>query len=197
MQYDPLSRFFEAQGERLLFSGDGGVPLVRYDILDTGGVVPFEAMLEKVNALGFDPLAALDRGGARPLPFVYVFGRSDFTVSYFGANVYPENVAVGLEAPGVCEWVTGKFVMTVERDADENESLAVVVELAPGEAPSDARRDAAAASIEAALLRLNGELGSYVPAERRTPRVTLVPAGDPAHFPVGVKHRYTKRSPPA
>jgi phenylacetate-CoA ligase len=207
VQYDPLSRFFEAEGERLLFSGDGGVPLVRYDILDTGGVVPYEAMLEKVQGFGFDPLAALahpaghpraardDAGGARPLPFAYVFGRSDFTVSYFGANVYPENVAVGLEAPGVCAWVTGKFVMTVERDADENESLAVVVELAPGEAPSDARRAVAAASIEAALLRLNGELGSYVPAERRTPRVTLVPAGDPAHFPVGVKHRYTKKSP--
>jgi phenylacetate-CoA ligase len=206
VQYDPLSRYFEVEGGRLLFSGDGGVPLVRYDILDTGGVVPYEAMLEQLKGFGFDPLSALaqpagrpraarDERGARPLPFVYVFGRSDFTVSYFGANVYPENVTVGLEAPGVSAWVTGKFVMTVERDADEDASLAVVVELAPGEAPSEARRGEAAASIEAALVRLNGEFVSYVPAERRAVRVTLAAAGDPAHFPAGVKHRYTKKSP--
>jgi acyl-CoA synthetase (AMP-forming)/AMP-acid ligase II len=44
----------------------------------------------------FDPMAELGRRvgpsarGIRPLPFAYVFGRSHFTVSYFGANVYPE-----------------------------------------------------------------------------------------------------------
>jgi phenylacetate-CoA ligase len=32
-----------------------------------------------------------------------------------------------------------------------------------------------------------------VPEGRRAPRVTLVPAGDPAYFPAGVKHRYTKK----
>ena len=37
--------------------------------------------------------------GVHRLPFVFVFGRSNFTVSYFGANVYPENVTVGLEQP--------------------------------------------------------------------------------------------------
>jgi hypothetical protein len=26
------------------------------------------------------------------MPFVYFFGRADFTVSYFGANIYPERV---------------------------------------------------------------------------------------------------------
>ena len=31
------------------------------------------------------------------LPFAFVFGRANFTVSFFGANVYPENISVGLE----------------------------------------------------------------------------------------------------
>jgi len=108
--------------------------------------------------------------------------------------VYPENVIVGLEQPEIMAWATGKFVMMVERDADENERLAVVVELSPGQAPSEERRLAAAASIEGSLCRLNSEYRTYVPAERRTPVVTLAPAGDPAYFPVGVKHRYTRRS---
>ncbi len=41
-QYDPTHRFFEPAGDELLFSGDGGAPLVRYKILDRGGVIPYD-----------------------------------------------------------------------------------------------------------------------------------------------------------
>ena len=67
-----------------------------------------------------------------------------------------------------------------------------MVELSPGERGSAARCEAAASSIEEHLCRLNSEFKSYVPAGRRAPRVTLVPAGDPLWFPVGVKHRYSR-----
>lgn len=197
-QYDPFSRFFEADGRSLLFSGDNGVPLVRYNILDTGGLVAYDDMLAFLAQHGFDPLADLRRQGdrgARALPFVYVFGRSDFTVSYFGANIYPENVIVGLEQPGISEWVTGKFVLETDEDADRNRFLRVTIELAPGEQGSDARRQAAADAIRAQLLRINSEFANYVPPERQLPQVALAPAGDPAYFPLGVKHRYTRRPP--
>lgn len=197
VQYDPLSRFFEARDRSLLFSGDNGIPLVRYDIKDTGGVIPYEEMLAFLAERGFDPIAALaGRRGARSLPFVYVFGRSDFTVSFFGANIFPENIAVGLEQPGIREWVTGKFVLEAKEDADRNRYLSVVIELAPGEAASEERREAAATSITTHLLRLNSEFAHYVPPERRAPVVALAPTGDPAYFPAGVKHRYTRRSAP-
>ena len=39
IQYDPLSRFFEVIYGTLLFSGDNGVPLIRYNILDNGGLI--------------------------------------------------------------------------------------------------------------------------------------------------------------
>src|SRR3546814_11320545 len=48
--------------------------------------------------------------GMREQPFVYVFGRTHFAVSYFGANVFPETVAIGLEQPDIAPHVTGKFV---------------------------------------------------------------------------------------
>jgi phenylacetate-coenzyme A ligase PaaK-like adenylate-forming protein len=123
---------------------------------------------------------------------VFVFGRSHFTVSHFGANVYPENVTVGLEQPPVCDWVTGKFVLESREDADRNRYLSVVVELAPDGVASAEKERAIAESILAQLLRLNSEFASYVPADRRMPRVSLAPAGDPEYFPVGVKHRYTR-----
>ena len=185
VQYDPLSRFFEVDGGSLLFTGDAGVPLVRYGILDTGGVIPYADMLSTVAGYGFDPAPLLPRGGARPLPFAFVFGRSDFTVSFHGANVFPENVTVGLEQADIKAWVTGKFVMEVKRTPDEDEILSIAVELSPGEGATEARREAAARSIEEQLCRLNSEFRTYVPDGRRTPRVTLVAAGDPAYFPPG------------
>ncbi len=198
VQYDPGSRFFETHDGTLLFSGDNGVPLVRYHIADEGGLIGYQDMLAFCARHGFDPMAELGQRvgpgarGVRPLPFVYVFGRSYFTVSYFGANVYPENVTVGLEQPAVSGWVTGKFVLEVTGDADGNPHLSVTVELAPGEAGDAARERVLAESIRAQLQRLNSEFAHYVPAGYQLPMVTLRPAGDPGYFPVGVKHRYTR-----
>lgn len=196
VQYDPVSRFFEVIDGTLLFSGDNGVPLVRYNILDTGGIISYDAMLKFLRKYSFDPVAELQNQGergVRPLPFVYVFGRSNFTVSYFGANIYPENVTVGLEQPVIREWVTGKFVLQVQEDADKNRFLSVVVELAPGVEESKDKTEAITCSILTQLKRLNSEFANYVPPEYQTPQVALAPTGDPEYFPVGVKHRYTRK----
>ncbi|HAZ43644.1 MAG TPA: phenylacetate--CoA ligase [Cyanobacteria bacterium UBA11369] len=229
VQYDPLNRFFEVKDGTLLFSGDNGIPLIRYHISDTGGIISYEEMLKFLSEWGFDPVAELSlvgqisslpvarggqdahptrepvaRGGqdAHPtrevrgihqLPFAYVFGRSNFTVSYFGANIYPENVTVGLEQPGIKEWVTGKFVLQVKENLDKNRFLSVVVELAPGVEESEEKRQAIASSILSQLRRLNSEFANYVPPEYQTPQVTLTPTGDPEYFPIGVKHRYTRK----
>ncbi len=181
---------------QLLFSGDNGIPLIRYNILDQGGIVSYADMLAFLRGHGFDPLTALadQERGARPLPFVFVFGRSDFTVSYFGANIYPENITVGLEQPEIASQVTGKFVLQVVEDADRNRRLSVVVELAPDMEDKDMLRDLIAASLRSHLLRLNSEFANYVPVSYQTPDIALMPHGDPAYFPLGVKHRYTRQN---
>lgn len=193
VQYDPCSRFFEVQDGTLLFSGENGIPLIRYHISDNGGLISYEDMLQFLAEWGFNPLQGLaGQRGIHPLPFVYVFGRSHFTVSYFGANVYPENVTVGLEQAPICNWVTGKFVMQVQEDADQNKLLAIVVELAPGVEADENRRQAIAAAILHHLRRLNSEFANYVPEAYQMPQITLLAAGDPEYFPIGVKHRYTR-----
>ncbi len=232
LQYDPISRFFEVENGTLFFTGDNGIPLVRYNILDTGGIISYDAMLEFLAEWGFNPVAELENQGVKmspqsqsypnqnpqpnpqagslglheqsppsraivrgihQLPFVYVFGRSNFTVSYFGANIYPENVTVGLEQPVIKEWVTGKFVLQVKEDTDKNRFLSVVVELAPEVEGSEEKTQAIAHSILSQLKRLNSEFANYVPSEYQIPKVILAPLGDAEYFPVGVKHRYTRK----
>jgi phenylacetate-CoA ligase len=188
-QYDPTQRWFELAGSTLTFSGRGGAPLVRYNILDTGGIMSWPDL--RAFLRGVDPAFELDDGAPR-LPFVWVFGRGHLAVSFYGANVFPEMIARGLEHPDVREWATGKFVVSVEEDAHHDVTLHVAVELAARQVESDARRDAAAAAIASALAAQSSEYAAYVPAARRAPRVTLWPEGHPEHFPIGVKHRYVR-----
>ncbi|GIH03798.1 phenylacetate--CoA ligase [Rhizocola hellebori] len=187
VQYDPASRFFEQLDGTLLFSGDNGIPLIRYHIADEGGVIGCGEMLEFCGRNGFQP-----QFSTPDLPFVYVFGRSLFTVSLFGANIYPENVTVALEQSPISDWVTGKFVLQTPEDADRNTYLHIVVEAAPGQDAGEDRAVLIAEAVRRELVRLNSEFAHYVPAERQLPLVELRAAGDPQYFPVGVKHRYTR-----
>jgi phenylacetate-CoA ligase len=195
VQYDPISRFFEVQDGTLLFSGDSGVPLIRYHIADSGGIIPYQVMLQFLKDWEFDPFLELktDRG-ISGLPFVYIFGRSQFAISYFGANLYPENITVGLEQENIQDWVTGKFVMQVQKGQDLNRFLSIVVELASGIQASEDKVQAIAQSILQQLRRLNSEFANYVPTEYQFPQVTLRSMGDPDYFPLGVKHSYTRFS---
>ena len=195
VQYDPTSRYFEVQDGTLLFSGDNGIPLIRYHIADTGGIISYQEMLDYLNTQNFDPLAelALDNNSKHyPFPFVYVFGRSNFVLSYYGANIYPENIQVGLEQPNISDAVTGKFVMEIKQDQDQNSYLAIAVELAIEVNSHQELKNAIANSIHSQLIRLNSEYANYVPVHRQLPEISLYKFGDPNYFPVGVKHRYTR-----
>ena len=194
-QYDPLSRYFEVDNGTLLFTGDNGIPLIRYHIADSGGVVSFDDMIAYASGCGWSmpaELASTEARGLRRLPFVYVFGRSLFAVSFYGANVYPENVIVGLEQPAIKDWVTGKFVLEVVDVDDGNRRLRVTVELAAGVDGDRVKGDVIAESIRGHLRRLNSEFANYVPDVRQTPIVEMRTVGDPEYFPVGIKHRYTR-----
>jgi phenylacetate-CoA ligase len=145
---------------------------------------------------GIDSLAALGLDESyqpRQLPFVFVFGRADFTVSYYGANIYPENVTVGLEQPEIMAWVTGKFVLETQDTAGGDKYLHIIVELLPDIEPVVTLPYNIAVAIQTQLLRLNSEFANYTPVDRQLPRITLRAFADAEYFPVGVKHRYTRK----
>jgi len=98
---------------------------------------------------------------------------------------------VGLEGAEVNSFVTGKFVLYLHNDEDNNPRVGVHVELVPGVDPESERTDRVANSILRELLRLNSEFAHYVSKPYQRPHVTLHPHGHPTYFPIGVKHKYT------
>lgn len=196
VQYDPLSRFFETHEGTLVVSGENSVPLLRYHIADKGGVISYEDMRDFLKSHDVPSLGELGLDPADPhrkLPFVYVFGRADFTISYYGANIYPENVAIGLEQPDLMALVTGKFVLETQEDADGDKQLHIAVELLPDVVAKPDLAQRIAESIRSQLLRLNSEFANYTPIERQLPQISLRAFADAEYFPVGVKHRYSRR----
>ena len=61
VQYDPRARYFEARQGTLLFTGDNGIPLVRYHIADSGGLLDYADLLSFLRRYDFDPLPELAR----------------------------------------------------------------------------------------------------------------------------------------
>lgn len=134
-QYNPATFFIEGINNELIFSCLAGVPLVRYNIHDRGGVIPFERALEIVRSHGFDPLKLLAEYGYTKrdiwrLPFFFVNGRSDGTVIIDGTNVYPENVGSMLSSPE--GQLVNSYRLEVKQDEQFNERLYVHLELRSG-----------------------------------------------------------------
>jgi len=97
-QYSPLDYYIETndEGELIITVNRLKVlsPRIRYNIHDAGGVIPFGRVLAVLREFGLDPLPECDwpEQPVFHIPFLYLFGRSDSTVSYMGANIYPEDI---------------------------------------------------------------------------------------------------------
>jgi len=197
-QYDPRLKYFEQVERMLLFTTRSGLPLIRYRIGDEGGVYSFAEMRSRVAALGGDFAALLRPAGdgrpAWPLPFVYLFGRSDLTVSLYGLLIYPEHVKYGLERAGLEDRVTGKFLLSIELDEALNPSPLIKVELARGAEPTAALAALVQRAIMAGLREVNSE---YARLERSlgarvAPVIRLMPHGDSRYFAAGKKQRWVE-----
>jgi phenylacetate-CoA ligase len=96
-QYNPLDHFIEIIGKEIVVTISKPwtlSPRIRYNIKDEGGMIVFDDMHARLKRHNID-LSELEKACRYPrwyLPFLYVFGRKDSTVSVMGANIYPEDV---------------------------------------------------------------------------------------------------------
>lgn len=107
-QYNPLIHFLEVNevGEIICTVSrlDLLAPRIRYNVHDEGGLIEFARARERLAAFGFDierlgevdetagPHGPLPWSPPIPLPFLWVNGRRDATISVMGANIYPEDI---------------------------------------------------------------------------------------------------------
>jgi len=153
-QYNPLIHHLEVNdlGEVLCTVSrlDLMTPRIRYNVHDAGGLLPFATVRRilaeggvDIRALGSMPEVAGPRGPLPwsrpiPLPFVFIYGRRDATISVMGANIYPEDIeAIVYGNPALARRLES-FLLTGATDADGTPRPAIALELIRGEAPDEA-----------------------------------------------------------
>jgi phenylacetate-CoA ligase len=197
-QYNPLLHHVEtnANGELLFTVTRHGTlaPKVRYNVHDEGGVIRDDDLRARLSDFGVD-MSQLDPSRRRHvrMPYLYVFGRRDSTVSVMGANIYPADIEAGIYAdPSLAEHVLS-FALSIREERPGETRPLIAVQLARGE-PTSELTSGLTAAIQRQLATQNAD---YQEAMREYPAL-LVPivelhargtgpfAGDGDR----IKHRY-------
>lgn len=129
LQYNPLNLYIESVKDHLTFTCSGGIPLIRYDIQDKGTVVSTQKVFKILKDNGLD---IINKVNFINLPFLFVFGRHDGTISINGINIYVELLHEIMTREDIIHIHTGKYRMFKEDDEDTGSKFVVEVEIKNG-----------------------------------------------------------------
>jgi phenylacetate-CoA ligase len=170
-QYNPLIHHLEVNHNREVICTisrlDVLAPRIRYNVHDEGGLLDYGQVRARLREHGVD-LARLgdekDVAGPRgplpwtqpvQLPFLWIYGRRDATISVMGANIYPEDIETLIYRDEKLALATHSFSLSVITDSTATPRPAIALELNDGFTADDAWRAKTAAQFQGGLDGLN------------------------------------------
>lgn len=193
-QYHPLLRYFEAvSGDSIILTANAGLPLIRYNTRDNGGILGKEILASSA----LESLAKKENIDLKQwqLPFLYLYGRKDLSISFYALIIYNENVKYALENSKYASQLSGLFTMSVTHTKNLDQQFTIVIELSKRTMPSTTLAQALAQEITEKISSVNSEYAKLrsVIGDRAKPLVTVIPQGDIQTTP-GRKHKWVKRT---
>ena len=132
-QYNPEQFYFEEVDNNLICSSYSGIPLVRYDLKDYGGLIKRDDLHKNLLKNNIDVNKAAIKTNIvesfKNLPFVFIYERNDFSVSYYAFQIYPDTIRRALQSIQLSAVLTGKFTMKVEYNDEGRQELIIHIEL--------------------------------------------------------------------
>lgn len=133
-------------------------PNIKYVIGDEGGVIRFSDICKTLEENGY-PLSELDRkhkvNVVVPFPLLYLYGRSDGTVTINGALISPSEIYEAILSDQDLISSINTFRMSVESDTDNFIKLFIFLETREGVKITDSLTTASNNIITARLLETN------------------------------------------
>jgi len=131
-QYNPLAYYIECNdaGELLITicRPTNISPKIRYNIHDRGHVIRHELLKKKLQKIGkwhhFK-----DIKGKVDLPILFLYGRSDMSIDYYGANVTPDSVREVLFGIDELAPKLSTFRLLSYEDKHQNKIMHIAIEL--------------------------------------------------------------------
>lgn len=192
-QYNPLFRHIDVnEKNELLFTASSGIPLVRFNLHDLGSTLSFEH-IEGSFKDSHQTLPRVEKGEKRwNFPFVSLRGRSDYTLVFYAANIYPEHIREALNHKSFLKKITGKFTMEKKYTASKDQQLIIHIELQENERVSQTLTGALQKQVVHTLEEVNMEYRFLRDNLKKdiVPMIVLHPYRDSQYFPLGLKPRY-------
>lgn len=114
------------------------------------------------------------------LPFLCIFGRSDGTLSFDGANVFPDQIQSGILKNPQLSKITNRFKMEKRYDTRHTAEFHIHIELKNKITPSEKIRKIFPNPLLKEIIRLNPDFReSYSNNKTIGPKITLYPFDHP------------------
>ena len=177
-QYNPLIHFLEVNDEHEIICTvsrlDLLAPRIRYNVHDEGGIAAFARVQDVLRDFGYSidrldaapeaagPGGRLPWSSPIPLPFLWINGRRDATISVMGANIYPEDIETLVYRDARLVPRLHSFLLSVVDDASGLPRPMVSLELSDLDGIDDAWRDHMADQLRDGLIGVNIDYRSSV-----------------------------------
>lgn len=198
-QYVPEFVAFESVNNSIVLTGDNILPLVRYEIGDNGNVLTYDEVEALCKEEGVDLVAEIKKAKIgdtiSQLPFVFVYERSDFSASFYGALIYPEFIKKALSNKELHAYITGKFTMFTKNDENENQYLEINIETKQRQKITKTIRSHILKLILDTLTSHSAEFKKILETlgEKANPKLIFWEHGHEKHFLSGAKQKWVKK----
>ncbi len=198
VQFNPLFTNFEEKDGSILITAYNYLPLIRYAIGDRGGVISYNEVMKKAALVGLSPhtIRVVTKSVLIPeFPFVYLYERMDLSTKLYGAIIYSEHIREALQGQEFEDFLTGKFSMLTKFDQNQNQYLAINIELKPQASASEMLKIKVLGAVIQYLIDKNAEYrNNYLSMQQRVvPHLNFLPYGDPEYFKSGSKQKWVKK----
>jgi len=129
-QYNALDYVIETSpaGELVFTIGrqTSAAPKLRYNLHDLGGILTYRQLAQELSAIGVQ-ISELAKQQSH-FPILFVYGRSDLTVPFYGAKVYPSDIDEIIAADPELSERVNSFQITSYEDSEINRRLKIRLE---------------------------------------------------------------------
>lgn len=195
VQYSPQSKYIESVGENIVITSMGGLPLIRYDTHDAGGTITKEdicSIYKRIFNKDFCDEARENGLLVTSLPYLYVFGRNDYTASIYGVLIYPDTIKDILTTNPFNKLFSGKFVMTTKEDDKSNQHLQIILETIRGIDSKDISLALIEEKLADKIRTYSSEYAKLTTAmgKKVYPKIEISNYSEGEHFSSRNKHKY-------
>jgi phenylacetate-CoA ligase len=169
-------------------------PRIRYNIHDAGGGHSYGNVVDVCRDFGLDA-EGVETPNGRPafrLPILFVHGRSDATISYMGANIYPEDVEQALFGDSRWSDQMGAFCLELRDIGAGASGPCVHIEVTRRHDNEDEMKEALRKEV-VRRLELNSRDFKNAVAENQTAAEILIELHDAGQGPFAENNQRIKR----